>query len=79
MVWGWLIALVFIQCVACGMAELCSSMPTRYVLYIFFIRKIREAEVGDRVRCYSCYWGVWLRFDVDKIGDEKCKFMTRKG
>jgi hypothetical protein len=28
MVWGWLIALFFIQCVACGMAELASSMPT---------------------------------------------------
>lgn len=30
MVWGWLISWVFIQCVAMGMAELCSSMPTRY-------------------------------------------------
>lgn len=30
MVWGWLIAMVFIQCVAMGMAELCSAMPTRY-------------------------------------------------
>lgn len=29
MVWGWLIALVFIMCVSMGMAELCSSMPTR--------------------------------------------------
>lgn len=29
MVWGWLIAMVFIQCVAMGMAELCSAMPTR--------------------------------------------------
>ncbi len=32
MVWGWLVALVFIQCVAMGMAELCSSMPSRWVL-----------------------------------------------
>ncbi len=31
MVWGWLIAWFFIQCVALGMAELCSSMPTRWV------------------------------------------------
>lgn len=30
MVWGWLIAMVFIQCVAMAMAELCSAMPTRY-------------------------------------------------
>ena len=29
MVWGWLISWVFIQCIAMGMAELCSSMPTR--------------------------------------------------
>jgi hypothetical protein len=29
MVWGWLISWFFIQCVAMGMAELCSSMPTR--------------------------------------------------
>jgi hypothetical protein len=31
MVWGWLISWLFIQCVAMGMAELCSSMPTRYM------------------------------------------------
>lgn len=31
MVWGWLIAMVFIQCVAMAMAELCSAMPTRYI------------------------------------------------
>lgn len=29
MVWGWIIAMVFIQCVALSLAELCSSMPTR--------------------------------------------------
>jgi hypothetical protein len=29
MVWGWLVAWFFVQCVACGMAELASSMPTR--------------------------------------------------
>jgi amino acid transporter len=32
MVWGWLISWFFIQCIAMGMAELCSSMPTRYVI-----------------------------------------------
>lgn len=30
MVWGWIIAMIFIQCVAMAMAELCSAMPTRY-------------------------------------------------
>lgn len=33
MVWGWLIAMVFIQCVAMSMAELCSAMPTSGGLY----------------------------------------------
>lgn len=33
MVWGWLISWIFIQCVAMGMAELCSSMPTSGGLY----------------------------------------------
>ncbi|CAK7274713.1 GABA/polyamine transporter [Sporothrix epigloea] len=33
MVWGWLIAMVFIQCIAMGMAELCSAMPTSGGLY----------------------------------------------
>lgn len=32
-VWGWIIAMAFIQCVAMGMAELCSSMPTSGGLY----------------------------------------------
>ncbi|KMU80486.1 amino acid permease [Coccidioides immitis RMSCC 3703] len=31
MVWGWIIAMIFIQCVAMGMAELCSSMPTSVI------------------------------------------------
>lgn len=33
MVYGWIIAMFFIQCVAMGMAELCSAMPTRFVIY----------------------------------------------
>lgn len=33
MVWGWLIAMFFIQCVAMSMAELCSAMPTSGGLY----------------------------------------------
>ncbi|OXV05643.1 hypothetical protein Egran_06588 [Elaphomyces granulatus] len=33
MVWGWIIAMLFIQCVAAAMAELCSSMPTSGGLY----------------------------------------------
>ncbi|KAA8650569.1 amino acid permease [Aspergillus tanneri] len=33
MVWGWIIAMIFIQCVALSMAELCSAMPTSGGLY----------------------------------------------
>ncbi|KAJ5445429.1 Amino acid/polyamine transporter I [Penicillium cf. griseofulvum] len=28
MAWGWMIAMIFIQCIAMSMAELCSAMPT---------------------------------------------------
>ncbi|KAJ5747520.1 uncharacterized protein N7511_009216 [Penicillium nucicola] len=33
MVWGWIIAMIFIQCIAMSMAELCSAMPTSGGLY----------------------------------------------
>lgn len=33
MTWGWLVAMLGIQCVAMSMAELCSSMPTSGGLY----------------------------------------------
>jgi amino acid transporter len=33
MTWGWLVAMIGIQCVAMSMAELCSSMPTSGGLY----------------------------------------------
>ncbi|KAH5414342.1 hypothetical protein HBI47_152630 [Parastagonospora nodorum] len=33
MTWGWIIAMIGIQCVAMSMAELCSSMPTSGGLY----------------------------------------------
>ena len=47
MVWGWLISWFFIQCVAMGMAELCSSMPTRFVFPV----QLREDMVLTRGRC----------------------------
>lgn len=33
MTWGWIVAMVGVQCVAMSMAELCSSMPTSGGLY----------------------------------------------
>lgn len=50
MAWGWLVAWFFIQCVAMGMAELCSSMPTRCVeapLFPFLL-SVDPCLIGDR-------------------------------
>lgn len=47
MVWGWLISWIFIQCIAMGMAELCSSMPTRYVEEIQITRRKLVATETD--------------------------------
>src|SRR5262245_39658306 len=33
MTWGWIVAMIGIQCVSMSMAELCSSMPTSGGLY----------------------------------------------
>jgi hypothetical protein len=49
MVWGWLIALVFIQCVAMNMAELCSSMPTRYVFSVSFVVGSCDLNAEDEI------------------------------
>lgn len=54
MVWGWLIAMVFIQCVAMGMAELCSSMPTSGGLYY------AAAVMGGPFAAWITGWSNWL-------------------
>ncbi|KAG0142030.1 hypothetical protein CROQUDRAFT_82617 [Cronartium quercuum f. sp. fusiforme G11] len=33
MAWGWIVAMIPIQCIACSLAELCSAMPTSGGLY----------------------------------------------
>lgn len=49
MVWGWLISWIFIQCVAMGMAELCSSMPTRYVSHHISLDSADDEIVEDSI------------------------------
>lgn len=71
MVWGWLIALVFIQCVACGMAELCSSMPTRYVWDLFFIRIFKGSKGLSELDVIRSISGLQIKYD--KVESEKCK------
>jgi amino acid permease len=44
MVWGWMIAMIFIQCIAMSMAELCSAMPTRYDFLVLIELGLREAN-----------------------------------
>ena len=60
MVWGWLISWFFIQCVAMGMAELCSSMPTRYVSFLVCMCRADDDAVEDSImqRLF------WLHLDM---------------
>jgi hypothetical protein len=72
MVWGWIIAMVFIQCVALSLAELCSSMPTRSELHsqsivYYILTFLVQWWSLLRVRCSCthrmgpcCILGDWL-------------------
>ena len=55
MVWGYLIAMFFIQCVALSMAELCSSMPTSGGLY--YAAAVSLARLLYIYNLYSHYIG----------------------
>ena len=54
MVWGWIIAMIFIQCVAMGMAELCSAMPTSGGKYAFLSRCSVSDGADDCERSLLC-------------------------
>ena len=58
MVWGWLIAMVFIQCVAMGMAELCSSMPTSGGLY--YASAVLAPPGYGPLAAWITGWSNWL-------------------
>ena len=58
MVWGWIIAMVFIQCVAMGMAELCSSMPTSGGLY--YASAVLAPPGWGPLAAWITGWSNWL-------------------
>jgi amino acid transporter len=58
MVWGWLIAMVFIQCVAMSMAELCSSMPTSGGLY--YASAVLAPPGWGPLASWLTGWSNWL-------------------
>ncbi|PGG97142.1 hypothetical protein AJ79_09323 [Helicocarpus griseus UAMH5409] len=58
MVWGWLIAMVFIQCVAMSMAELCSSMPTSGGLY-YAAAVLAPSKYGPFAAWFTG-WSSWI-------------------
>ncbi|KIW65259.1 hypothetical protein PV04_07532 [Phialophora macrospora] len=58
MAWGWLIAMGFIQCVAMGMAELCSSMPTSGGLY--YAAAVLAPQGYGPIAAWITGWSNWL-------------------
>ncbi|KAL6720834.1 GABA/polyamine transporter [Lecanora helva] len=58
MVWGWLIAMFFIQCVAMSMAELCSSMPTSGGLY--YASAVLAPPGYGPLAAWLTGWSNWL-------------------
>ena len=58
MVWGWLIAVFFILCVALGMAEICSSMPTSGGLY--YASAVLAPPGYGPLAAWVTGWSNWL-------------------
>ncbi|ERS98785.1 amino acid permease [Sporothrix schenckii 1099-18] len=58
MVWGWLIAMAFIQCIAMGMAELCSAMPTSGGLY--YASAVLAPPKYGPFAAWCTGWSNWL-------------------
>jgi len=58
MVWGWIIAMIFIQCVAMSMAELCSSMPTSGGLY--YAAAVLAPPGWGPLAAWITGWSNWL-------------------
>ncbi|KAF2464131.1 amino acid permease [Lindgomyces ingoldianus] len=58
MIWGWIIAMVFIQCVALSLAELCSSMPTSGGLY--YASAVLAPPGWGPVAAWATGWSSWI-------------------
>jgi len=58
MTWGWLVAMIGIQCVAMSMAELCSSMPTSGGLY--YASAVLAPQGYGPFAAWITGWSNWL-------------------
>ncbi|KAF2442080.1 amino acid transporter [Karstenula rhodostoma CBS 690.94] len=58
MTWGWAVAMVGIQSVACSMAELCSSMPTSGGLY--YAAAVLAPEGWGPFAAWVTGWSNWV-------------------
>lgn len=58
MAWGWLIAMIGIQSVACSMAELCSSMPTSGGLY--YAAAVLGGKSWGPLAAWITGWSNWM-------------------
>ncbi|KAL8850103.1 MAG: hypothetical protein Q9221_004920 [Calogaya cf. arnoldii] len=58
MTWGWLIAMIFIQCVAMSMAELCSAMPTSGGLY--YAAAVMAPPGWGPLTAWITGWSNWM-------------------
>src|ERR1700761_322970 len=58
MTWGWLVAMIGIQCVAMSMAELCSSMPTSGGLY--YASAVLAPPGWGPLAAWVTGWSNWL-------------------
>lgn len=58
MTWGWLVAMIGIQCVASSMAELCSSMPTSGGLY--YAAAVLAPPGWGPLAAWITGWSNWL-------------------
>ncbi|KAI9792516.1 MAG: hypothetical protein M1816_002036 [Peltula sp. TS41687] len=58
MVWGWLIAMLFISCVALNLAEICSSMPTSGGAY--YASAVLAPRPFGPLAAWITGWSNWL-------------------
>ena len=58
MTWGWMVAMIGIQCVAMSMAELCSSMPTSGGLY--YASAVLAPKGWGPLAAWITGWSNWL-------------------
>lgn len=58
MVWGWLIAMIPIQCIACSLAELCSAMPTSGGLY--YASAVLAPQGYGPLAAWITGWSNWV-------------------